>query len=241
MLAHSHTQEVCFLVKRILTALPYWLAWSVGQKYILKKWNVTAVNVHHIPKKGPVILAANHLRVIDSPLLAITTNNPPRRVTFLAKSEYFQIRNLKGLFVTIGFYAVGQIPLNRSGGSDSERGLAKARKILAEGGVLGIHIEGTRSPDGKLYDARTGFARLALDSQATIVPVAITYYENSPINGKPQVRLQFGKPITYSEYKDKKMHEIAKSVTKTIQSMSGQTLAGRFAKIVSRIVGGKQE
>jgi 1-acyl-sn-glycerol-3-phosphate acyltransferase len=114
-----------------------------------------------------------------------------------------------------------------------------AKKVLDEGGVLGVHVEGTRSPDGKLYDARAGFARLALDSKATIVPVAITYQDDDPVTGKHRARLQFGKPITYSEYKDKKIYDIAKSVTKTIQTMSGQTLAGRFAKIISRLVGGK--
>lgn len=241
MLAHLHTQEVCSLVKTWLTTIPYWIAQSIGQAYMLKKWDITAVNVHNIPKYGPVILAANHLRVVDSPLLAITTNDPPRRVTFLAKSEYFQIRSLKGLFVTIAFHAIGQISLNRAGGSDSAKGLAQAKSVLEDGGVLGIHVEGTRSPDGLLYDARAGFARLALETEATIVPVSITYQDDDPATGKHRVKIQFGKPLHYSEYKDKNIRDIAKNVTKSIQSMSGQTLAGRFAKIVSRFVGRKSE
>jgi len=225
------------LIKRRLTAIAYWIVWFVGQKYIQKNWNVSVVNVHHIPKKGPVILAANHLKVIDSPLLAITTNFPPRRVTFLAKSEYFQVRSIKGLFITLGFYLIGQIPLNRSGGNDATKGLIEARQLLLDGGVLGVHVEGTRSPDGKLYEARSGFVRLAIDTKATIVPVAITYDEDSPVNGKHQAKLQFGKPLTYDEYKDKHHREIAKMTTKEIQKMSGQTLAGQFAKIISRFVG----
>lgn len=225
------------MIKRRLTAITYWIVWFVGHEYILKNWNLTTINVDNIPKKGPVILAANHLKVIDSPLLAISTNFPPRRVTFLAKSEYFEVKSFKGLVIKLGLNLIGQIPLNRSSGGEASQGLSEAKQLLLDGEVLGIHVEGTRSPDGKLYEARSGFVRLAFDTKATIVPVAITYDVDSPVNSKHQARVEFGKPLTYDEYKDKHYREVAKMTTKEIQKMSGQKLAGHFAKIISKFVG----
>src|SRR5438309_9190371 len=118
----------------------------------------------NVPRSGPVILASNHQSFIDSIFLPLSVR---RRVTFVAKAEYFET------WKTAWFFrAVGMIPLKREGGSASERALAAAAEVLLAGGVLGIYPEGTRSPDGRLYRGHTGVARLALQCGATVIPVA---------------------------------------------------------------------
>jgi len=97
----------------------------------------------------------------------------PRKVTFLAKSEYFTSPGIKGFIKKLTFIALGQVPIDRSGGKRSEAALATGLKVLQQGHCLGIYPEGTRSPDGRLYKGRTGIARMAIDSGAPIIPVAM--------------------------------------------------------------------
>ena len=98
----------------------------------------------------------------------------PRKVTFLAKSEYFTSPGPKGLLKKVTFKALGQVPVDRSGGRRSEAALITGLQVLAEGKCLGIYPEGTRSPDGRLYKGRTGIARLAIESGAPVIPVAMS-------------------------------------------------------------------
>ncbi|WP_431818474.1 lysophospholipid acyltransferase family protein [Gordonia jacobaea] len=125
----------------------------------------------HIPRCGPVILAANHLAVLDSFYLTLAVR---RHVTFLAKREYFDKPGLFGRTQRWFFAAMGQIGVDRRGGSASSASLRAATTILAHGGAWGIHPEGTRSPDGRLYRGRTGAVRVAMDTGAPLIPVAIT-------------------------------------------------------------------
>ncbi|UGT61225.1 lysophospholipid acyltransferase family protein [Nocardia asteroides] len=119
----------------------------------------------HIPREGPVILAANHLAVVDSFYLTLAAR---RQVAFLAKREYF--RGWKRWFFT----AAGQIPVDRRGGSTAAPALETAVRLIERGRAWGIHPEGTRSPDGRLYRGRTGAVRVAIATGAPLVPVAIT-------------------------------------------------------------------
>jgi 1-acyl-sn-glycerol-3-phosphate acyltransferase len=91
-------------------------------------------------------------------------------VIFLAKSEYFTGRGLKSLISKAFFAGAGQIPVNWAGGAAEEQGIRTCLQVLAEGHVLGIYLEGTRSPDGRLYRGRTGVARLAVESGAPVGP-----------------------------------------------------------------------
>ncbi|MEE2057286.1 lysophospholipid acyltransferase family protein [Rhodococcus artemisiae] len=129
------------------------------------------VGRENIPRHGPIIVAANHLAVLDSFYLTLAAR---RQITFLAKREYFDrggvVGGLQGWF----FSAMGQIPVDRRGGSTAAPALETATRIVEQGGAWGIHPEGTRSPDGRLYRGRTGAARVALETGTPIVPVAIT-------------------------------------------------------------------
>ena len=113
------------------------------------------------PRRGPAILASNHLSYADWLFMPLTL---PRRVTFVAKAEYFTTPGIKGWFQKKFFSGSGQVPIDRSGASAAEGALTSAKRILAEGDLFGIYPEGTRSHDGKLYRGKTGVARLALET-----------------------------------------------------------------------------
>ncbi|MGN5236572.1 lysophospholipid acyltransferase family protein [Rhodococcus sp. SJ-3] len=129
------------------------------------------VGRENLPRHGPVIVAANHLAVLDSFYLTLAAR---RQITFLAKREYFDRSGLVGNLQKWFFSTMGQIPVDRRGGSTAASALEAATGIIEQGGAWGIHPEGTRSPDGRLYRGRTGAVRVALDTGALLVPVAIT-------------------------------------------------------------------
>lgn len=134
---------------------------------IFRPW---VVGLENIPAEGAVILASNHLSFIDSIFLPLEVD---RHVSFLAKSDYFTRRGLKGWATKAFMNATGQLPIDRSGGKASEASLNTGLAVLARGEILGIYPEGTRSPDGKLYRGRTGVARMILEAGVPVVPVAM--------------------------------------------------------------------
>ena len=175
--------------------------WIVGP-YILTVFRPWVTGMEHIPAKGPVIIAGNHLSFIDSVLMPLVVR---RRVYFLAKSEYFTGRGLKGALVRWFFLASGQLPIDRSGGKASEASLEAGLKVLARGDVLGIYPEGTRSPDGKLYRGRTGIARLVIEGQVPVVPCVMIGSEQIMPTGTimpkvGRVGIVFGEPLDFSRY-----------------------------------------
>lgn len=158
--------------------------------------------LENIPAEGPVILASNHLSFVDSIFLPLIVD---RRVVFLAKSEYFTGKGLKGWLTRVFFEASGQLPIDRSGGKASEASLDTGLRVLSEGKVLGIYPEGTRSPDGVLYRGRTGIARMVLEAGVPVVPVAmIGTAEVMPIGSKlPKIRrigMVLGEPLDFSRF-----------------------------------------
>lgn len=158
--------------------------------------------LENIPAEGPVILASNHLSFVDSIFLPLIVD---RRVVFLAKSEYFTGKGLKGWLTRVFFEASGQLPIDRSGGKASEASLNTGLRVLSEGKVLGIYPEGTRSPDGVLYRGRTGIARMVLEAGVPVVPVAMVgTAEVMPIGSKlPKVRrigMVLGEPLDFSRF-----------------------------------------
>lgn len=157
------------------------------------------VGLEHVPRSGPVIIAANHLAVIDSLYLALVL---PRRVTFLAKQEYFTGTGWKGRFNRWFFSAAGQVPVDRTGGTAAADALAAATRILGAGGVWAIHPEGTRSPDGRVYRGRTGALRVAIATGAPVVPVVLSGTDRVNPRGSrmwrfAKVRVHFGAPRYY--------------------------------------------
>lgn len=180
-----------WLLKRVLLG-PILLA-------VYRPWVEGAENV---PAHGPAIIAGNHLTVVDSLFMPLVIE---RRVTFLAKSDYFTERGVKGWLKRIFFGGTGNVPIDRSGGKASEAALRTGLKILERGDLLGIYPEGTRSPDGRLYRGRTGVARMALEARAPVIPIAMigTFEMQPPGRIIPKVRrpgVRFGKPLDFSRY-----------------------------------------
>ena len=156
----------------------------------------------NIPRKGGAILASNHLSFIDSVFLPLVIE---RRVTFLAKSDYYTARGIKGWAIKNFLKAAGMLPIDRSGGKASEASLRTGLGVLSQGEVLGIYPEGTRSPDGKLYRGRTGVARMVLEGNVPVIPVAMIDTEKvMPIGRRiPKERrigVVIGAPLDFSRF-----------------------------------------
>lgn len=186
-----------------------------------------------MPASGPLIVASNHLSFSDSIFMPLVV---PRKVTFLAKSEYFTSPGPKGLIKKLTFIALGQVPVDRSGGRRSEAALITGLKVLAEGKCLGIYPEGTRSPDGRLYKGRTGIARLAIESGAPIIPVAMFNTEKIQPTGTVmpkvmRVEMIFGEPMYFDgdstdlQY----LREVTDVIMAKIQELSGQEYVDSYA------------
>ncbi len=168
-------------------------------KALFRPWVIGAENV---PRTGGVILASNHLSVIDSIFLPLYLD---RRISFLAKSEYFTGTGLKGWATRMFMRATGQLPIDRSGGKASEASLNTGLAVLGQGELLGIYPEGTRSPDARMYRGRTGVARMVLEAGVPIVPVAMIDTEKvMPIGTTlPKLRrpgIIIGEPLDFSRF-----------------------------------------
>ena len=189
--------------------------------------------LRNVPGNGPVIIASNHLSFSDSIFMPLVV---PRKVTFLAKSEYFTSPGPKGLLKKLTFIALGQVPVDRSGGRRSEAALITGLKVLAEGKCLGIYPEGTRSPDGRLYKGRTGIARLAIESGAPIIPVAMFNTEKIQPTGTVvpkvmRVEMIFGEPMYFEGDSTDLLYlrDVTDKIMATIQSLSGQEYVDTYA------------
>jgi 1-acyl-sn-glycerol-3-phosphate acyltransferase len=181
----------------------YWLLKYVVLGPVLKAvFRPRVEGLDNVPAGGPVILACNHLSFSDSIFTPLMVK---RRVTFVAKAEYFTGKGIKGWLMRQFFLSTGTIPVDRSGGKAAQAALDTLLRVLRQGQVAGIYPEGTRSPDGRLYRGKTGVARLTLESGALVVPVALLNTDEIQPTGRmiptvKPVRMRFGKPLDFSRY-----------------------------------------
>jgi 1-acyl-sn-glycerol-3-phosphate acyltransferase len=215
----------------------YWVVKAVLAPILRVLFRPWAEGTDYVPRTGPAILASNHLSFSDHFFAPLPL---PRKVVFLAKSEYFTGRGIKGLFSKAFFSGVGQIPVDRSGGEASERALATGLRVLASGQLLGIYPEGTRTPDGRLFRGKTGVARLALEARVPVIPCAmIGGFEFQP-PGKiaPQLRIRpgvrFGKPLDFSRYYGMEtdrivLRAVTDEIIYEIMKLSGQEYVDEYA------------
>jgi 1-acyl-sn-glycerol-3-phosphate acyltransferase len=191
--------------------------------------------MENVPETGAAIIAGNHLSFSDHFVMPAIL---PRRITFLAKAEYFTGRGLKGRLTAAFFRGIGQIPVDRSGGKGSSA-IDAALGVLGRGELLGIYPEGTRSHDGRLYRGRTGVAVMALRAGVKVVPCAMVgTFELQPPGRKipriGRVTIRFGEPLDFSRYAGLEEQRYAvRSVTDEIMyeilAMSGQEYVDRYA------------
>jgi 1-acyl-sn-glycerol-3-phosphate acyltransferase len=181
----------------------YWLLKYVLLGPLLKLiFRPQVEGLDNVPLTGPAILASNHLSFSDSIFMPLVV---PRKVTFVAKAEYFTGKGIKGRLKKMFFVGTGTIPVDRSGGRAAQAALDTQLRVLRSGELAGIYPEGTRSPDGRLYRGKTGVARLALDSGAPVIPVAMLNADEVQPIGKVlpkimRVRIRFGAPLDFSRY-----------------------------------------
>jgi 1-acyl-sn-glycerol-3-phosphate acyltransferase len=198
-------------------------------------WRPDTSGFENLPATGPVIMASNHLSVVDSFVIPINAGRP---IYFLAKNEYFRNPIMRSVML-----GLNQIPVDRSGGRDSLMAIDAALPVLHDGHVLGIFPEGTRSPDGKLHRGRPGVAKLALDSGAAVVPVGLIGTEKIqaigarlPRLGKvPGVEVRVGKPMDLTPWRDRPvdsrlLREMTAALMAEIQKLTGQEYVPRYAR-----------
>ncbi len=193
----------------------------------------------NIPKTGALIIASNHLSFIDSVFLPLMID---RRISFLAKSDYYTGTGVKGWFQRTFLTAAGMLPIDRSGGKASEASLKTGLGVLARQEVLGIYPEGTRSPDGKLYRGRTGVARMILEGAVPVVPVAMIDTEHvMPIGRRlPKVRrigIVIGEPLDFSRFHGMEgdrfiLRSITDEIMYELSRLSGQEYVDVYATSV---------
>jgi 1-acyl-sn-glycerol-3-phosphate acyltransferase len=198
-------------------------------------WRPTVTGLEKVPATGPVILASNHLSFADSVVIPVVV---PRKVVFLAKSDYFTGSGLKGAASKAWFEGLGMLPVDRDDPRAALTSLDTALEVLGRGEAFGLYPEGTRSRDGRLYRGRTGVAHLALTAGCPVVPVGLAGTQDlqpvgSNIPRLARVTVAFGEPIRPDGELDgmppgKARRVLTDRVMTAIQSLSGQEEAGVY-------------
>jgi len=203
-----------------------------------------ADGLENVPRSGPAIIASNHLSYADWIFMPLVL---PRRVTFVAKSDYFVGAGIKGRFQRGFFKGTGQVPIDRSGGSASEGAMRAGLKVLERGELFGIYPEGTRSHDGKLYKGRTGVARLALEARVPVIPCGVVGTDKIAPPGKvvasmasPTIR--FGAPLDFSRYDGMEsdrliLRAVTDEIMYKIMELSGQEYVDMYATKAKELAG----
>jgi 1-acyl-sn-glycerol-3-phosphate acyltransferase len=215
----------------------YWVLKTVVLGPILKLlFRPWVEGEENIPDEGAAIFASNHLSFSDSIFLPLVV---PRRMTFLAKSDYFNGKGAKGRLTAAFFKGVGQLPVDRSGGRAGEAALRSGLRVLRRGELLGIYPEGTRSPDGRLYRGRTGVARMALEAGVPVLPVAMIGTDKAQAPGKKipklmRIGVKIGKPLDFSRYDGMQddrfvLRSITDEIMYELMLLSGQEYVDMYA------------
>jgi len=221
------------LTRNLARGMAYWVIKAVLTPLLRFFYRVRVEGLEHVPAEGAAILAGNHLAVCDSFFLPLVLR---RRITFVAKAEYFEDPKTAWFF-----RAVGQIPVKRGGGPASQRALAAAEEVLQAGDLFGIYPEGTRSPDGRLYKGHTGVARLALRNRVPVLAVACVGTRDAQPIGQAVPRLfmpitiHISRPLDFSRYYDRAddpqvLRSVTDEVMYELRELSGQEYVHHYAK-----------
>ncbi|EFF89821.1 acyltransferase [Streptomyces sp. e14] len=194
--------------------------------------------LEHVPASGPAIVAGNHLSFSDHFLMPAILR---RRITFLAKAEYFTGPGLKGRLTAAFFRSAGQIPVDRSGKEAGRAAIREGLGVLRRGELLGIYPEGTRSPDGRLYKGKVGVAVMAIEAGVPVVPCAMigTFEAQPPGRVVPRIRpvvIRFGEPLDFSRFagmteQKAVLRAVTDEIMYAILSLSGQEYVDRYAAV----------
>ncbi|MGY0065948.1 lysophospholipid acyltransferase family protein [Streptomyces sp. QTS137] len=194
--------------------------------------------LEHVPSSGAGIVAGNHLSFSDHFLMPAILK---RRITFLAKAEYFTGPGIKGRLTAFFFHSAGQIPVDRSGKDAGQAAIREGLGVLGKGELLGIYPEGTRSHDGRLYKGKVGVAKMALTAGVPVVPCAMigTFEAQPPGKVVPRIHpvvIRFGKPLDFSRYEGMEderavLRAITDEIMYAILTLSGQEYVDQYAAV----------
>ncbi|MCM2391678.1 lysophospholipid acyltransferase family protein [Streptomyces albipurpureus] len=192
--------------------------------------------LEHIPEQGAAIVAGNHLSFSDHFLMPAIIK---RRITFLAKAEYFTGPGIRGRLTAAFFHSAGQIPVDRSGKEAGQTAIREGLGVLSKGELLGIYPEGTRSHDGRLYKGKVGVAVMALTAGVPVIPCAMvgTFEIQPPGQTLPKIKrvtVRFGEPLDFSRYtglenQKAAIRAITDEIMYAILELSGQEYVDRYA------------
>ena len=209
----------------------YWLTKVILTPLLHLFFRVRTEGIEQVPARGAAVLAANHVSFCDSFFLPLVL---PRRLTYLAKAEYFDDWKVAWFF-----RAVGQIPIRRGAGAEWKRSLETAVEVLGQGKLMGIYPEGTRSRDGRLHRGHTGVARVALRAGVPVIPVGIVGTDKvQPVGARllrpfRRVTIRIGPPLDFSDLAGRDgerivLRQVTDEVMAAIQHLTGQEYAGRY-------------
>ena len=211
---------------------------------LTRLWWPKVTGEQSVPQSGAAVLVSNHLSFCDSIFLPVEMN---RQVTFLAKREYFVRRGVIGMLWRWFFTAVGQVPVDRSGGRAAEAAITTGVRLLRQGKLLGVYPEGTRSPDGRLYRGRTGAARIAIEAQVPVIPVAMvnTFWvqptgQRLPRLGR-RIGIKFGTAIDTSRWAGREsdpaaMRELTDEMMAQLRDLGGQDYVDIYATRAKELI-----
>ena len=192
--------------------------------------------LENMPRTGPVIVVCNHISFVDSVFLPLVVD---RQMAFLAKSDYFTGRGIKGWAIRFFMTSAGQLPIDRSGGKASEASLNAGLQVLAEGKVLSIYPEGTRSPDGRMFRGRTGVARMILEANVPVIPASVIDTDKvMPLGTNfPKVHkvgVVLGEPLDFSRFRGMEsdrfvLRAITDEIIYEMNKLSGQDYVDVYA------------
>jgi 1-acyl-sn-glycerol-3-phosphate acyltransferase len=204
--------------------------------------------LEHVPDTGPAIIAGNHLSFSDHFLMPAVLK---RRITFLAKAEYFTGPGIKGRLTAFFFRSAGQIPVDRSGKDAGQAAIREGLGVLGKGELLGIYPEGTRSHDGRLYKGKVGVAVMALKAGVPVIPCAMigTFEAQPPGKVVPNIHpvvIRFGEPLDFSRYAGMENEKaILRAVTDEIMyailSLSEQEYVDQYAAVAKAEAAARSE
>ena len=198
-------------------------------------WRPNVKGLDRVPSKGGVLLASNHLSFADSVVIPVVV---PRKVVFLAKSDYVTGSGVTGAVSRAWFEGLGMLPVDRDDSKAALASLDTALEVLGRGDAFGIYPEGSRSRDGRLYRGRTGVAHLALTAGVPVVPVGLIGTDRlqpvgSRLPRRVKVTVAFGEPIEVAGEYDgvplgRARRELTDRIMTAIQGLSGQEEAGVY-------------
>jgi 1-acyl-sn-glycerol-3-phosphate acyltransferase len=204
--------------------------------------------LEHVPATGPAIVAGNHLSFSDHFLMPAVLR---RRISFLAKREYFTGPGIKGRLIAAFFRSAGQIPVDRSGREAGQAAIQEGLGVLRKGELLGIYPEGTRSHDGRLYKGKVGVAVMALRAGVPVVPCAMigTFEAQPPGKVVPRLHpvvIRFGRPLDFSRYAGMEnekavLRAVTDEIMYAILSLSEQEYVDQYAAVAKAEQAAKAE